>query len=276
MSKIAIDYSNTIIYKITCKDPSITDTYVGHTTNFVQRKHAHKNTCINEKSSNYNCKLYKTIRTNGGWDNWNMEIVTFFKCNDQYEARIKEQEYFILLNATLNSIEPIPKVIKYFCETCNISLQKPHLIDLHNETKKHLKKSTEDTEKTQKNIYQYVCEFCDFKCCKKCDWDRHIIRQRHSRNVNMIQNQNDTIKNAKNINEYICECGKEYKHHSGLWRHKQVCCANSQKDEKNIKICEEPSDKDLIMLLIKENSELKNMMMKVIENGTTNKVTNLQ
>jgi hypothetical protein len=30
------------------------------------------------------------------------------------------------------------------------------------------------------------------------------------------------------------------------------------------------SDKELIMLLIKENSELKNIMMKVIENGTNN------
>jgi hypothetical protein len=31
-----------------------------------------------------------------------------------------------------------------------------------------------------------------------------------------------------------------------------------------------PSDKELIMLLIKENSEFKNMMMKVLENGTHN------
>ena len=39
MPKNEIDYSNTIIYKITCLDPNITDVYVGHTTNFVQRKH---------------------------------------------------------------------------------------------------------------------------------------------------------------------------------------------------------------------------------------------
>ena len=41
MSKKDIDYSNTIIYKITCKDENVTDVYVGHTINFVQRKHAH-------------------------------------------------------------------------------------------------------------------------------------------------------------------------------------------------------------------------------------------
>ena len=109
MPKNEIDYSNTIIYKITCKDPSINDVYVGHTTNFVQRKHAHKQCCKNDKASNYKCKLYDVIRNNGGWENWNMEIINFFNCHDHYEARQKEQEYFILLNATLNSIEPMPK-----------------------------------------------------------------------------------------------------------------------------------------------------------------------
>jgi hypothetical protein len=109
MPKTEIDYSNTIIYKITCKDPNITDVYVGHTTNFVQRKHSHKQGCINNKSHNYKCKVYETIRNNSGWDNWNMEIINFFNCKDHYEARKKEQEYFVLLHATLNSIEPMPK-----------------------------------------------------------------------------------------------------------------------------------------------------------------------
>ena len=74
MPKIDIDYSNTIIYKITCNDESISDVYVGHTTNFVQRKHAHKISCTNIKSPNYKCRLYNVIRNNGGWDNWKMEI----------------------------------------------------------------------------------------------------------------------------------------------------------------------------------------------------------
>ena len=32
MPKDSIDYSNTIIYKIYCKNPEIKDIYVGHTT----------------------------------------------------------------------------------------------------------------------------------------------------------------------------------------------------------------------------------------------------
>ncbi len=62
MPKEVIDYSNTIIYKIVCNDINIKDTYVGHTTNFVQRKYAHKQGVNNSKSYNYNSKLYKFIR----------------------------------------------------------------------------------------------------------------------------------------------------------------------------------------------------------------------
>ena len=71
---------------------------------------------------------------------------------------------------------------------------------------------------------------------------------------------------------YTCEkCNKEFKNRSGLWKHKPKC--NYIESEQLHKIVEnEPTDKDLIMLLIKENAELKNMMMDVIKNGTNNTV----
>ena len=94
MPKTEIDYSNTIFYKIYCKDESINELYIGHTTNFVQRKHAHKNSCNNEKSPCYPLKVYKTIRENGGWNNWTMDIIAFHNCKDSYEARKTEQEYY--------------------------------------------------------------------------------------------------------------------------------------------------------------------------------------
>jgi hypothetical protein len=58
---------------------------------------------------------------------------------------------------------------------------------------------------------------------------------------------------------FICDCGRYYKERSGLWRHKKKC-DNNNNDEKN-----EPSDKELIMLLIKENSDLKNMVLDVCQ-----------
>jgi hypothetical protein len=136
MSKIETDYSNTIIYTIRCLDPSISELYVGHTTNFVQRKQSHKLNCINE---NNNCKLYTFIRNNGGWDNWDMKIVKFHNCVNIHEARQKEQDMYILLNATLNSVEPFPNKInkqpiflknenqsstKFECNLCNYKCNK--------------------------------------------------------------------------------------------------------------------------------------------------------
>jgi hypothetical protein len=72
-----------------------------------------------------------------------------------------------------------------------------------------------------------------------------------------------------------CEnCNKVYRDRTGLWRHKKNCNPATNSDEKNSDKPEEEehSDKDLIMLLIKENSELKNMMMEVIKNGTSNTI----
>ena len=104
MPKKDSDYSNTIIYKISCKDKTVTDLYVGHTINFVQRKISHEQNSKSDK-----CKLYQIIRTNGGWCNWTMEIIAFFNCMNHTEARMKEQEFFLSLKANLNSLEPFPK-----------------------------------------------------------------------------------------------------------------------------------------------------------------------
>ena len=50
MVKNNLDYSNTIIYKITCNDTNVSDLYVGHTTNFIERKRGHKYSCVNNVS----------------------------------------------------------------------------------------------------------------------------------------------------------------------------------------------------------------------------------
>ncbi len=48
MPKVPINYSNTVFYRIYCNDAGRPDTYIGHTTNFVQRKYLHKQGCKNE------------------------------------------------------------------------------------------------------------------------------------------------------------------------------------------------------------------------------------
>ena len=106
MPKIPIDYSKTIIYKIVCDDLSVKDCYVGHTTDMSKRKWGHKSVCNNDKNKGHNHKIYKIIRENGGWDNWNMLLVEKFPCKDKYDACKREREVYEEIDAKMNTVRP--------------------------------------------------------------------------------------------------------------------------------------------------------------------------
>lgn len=101
-----IDYVKTIIYKICCKNKTMKECYVGHTTNFKQRKIEHKYACCNENSKSYNSKVYSFIRDNGGFDNWEFVEIEKFPCNSKEEAQMRENYWYFNLKATLNTISP--------------------------------------------------------------------------------------------------------------------------------------------------------------------------
>ncbi len=112
--------------------------------------------------------------------------------------------------------------------------------------------------------YKYHCIACNYKCFKKYNWDKHILSGKHLKETQTAILESGNGKQW----QYQCEnCNKLYQNRSGLWKHKQKC--NLQQKYALTKD-NEPTDKELIMMLIKENSELKTMMMKVIENGTIN------
>lgn len=106
MPRKEIDYSKTIIYKLCCKNPEIKDIYVGHTTDFRRRKCQHKYCCSNENTTKYDYNVYKFIRDNGNWDNWDMIMIEEHSCQNKLEAERKEREYIENLNATLNQVIP--------------------------------------------------------------------------------------------------------------------------------------------------------------------------
>lgn len=86
-----IDYSKIEIYKISCKDKRVKYIYIGSTTDFTKRKYIHKkNTVV--KSDN---ELYSMINSNGGWNNWNMEIIEKYNCKCHTDVVEKEKEWYI-------------------------------------------------------------------------------------------------------------------------------------------------------------------------------------
>jgi hypothetical protein len=135
-------------------------------------------------------------------------------------------------------------------------------------------------EKNEKNE-KFSCVKCDFICRFKSDWKRHIITPKHIRQSQQEIFGNNCQQDSANFtspNILSCEkCSKKFQSISGLWKHKKKCS-----NTKDIASIEEKAksitDKDeLIMFLIKECTDYKNMlmeqqgmMMKVIENGVGN------
>ena len=116
-------------------------------------------------------------------------------------------------------------------------------------------------QKTSKmSIYKFVCDLCDYKCCKKFNFERHILSSKHKKQHKTSNFQPKMSKNEHSGN-FSCEtCGKEYQDRTGLWRHKQKCSDNIYDNKK----LNELDKDDLIKTLIEQNAKL----MSILENGT--------
>ena len=109
-----------------------------------------------------------------------------------------------------------------------------------------------DKNFTQKNSNKFYCEKCHFSSSKKSDFDRHLMTRKHK----MIINDN---KKTQKSAEFICDCGKIYKHQSGLSRHKIKCKFVNKLDEE-----ENENNKKLIQML-KESTETNNKLAEKIK-----------
>tara|TARA_E500000318_G_scaffold83037_2_gene78586 strand:- start:23 stop:643 length:621 start_codon:yes stop_codon:yes gene_type:complete len=92
-------YSQIFIYKIYCKDPTITHFYIGSTCNLYQRTALHKSKL--KQGCNY--KLYDFMRNNGGWDNWDIAVIETRNNQTHTEKLNLEKYYFNTFNPLLNS-----------------------------------------------------------------------------------------------------------------------------------------------------------------------------
>ena len=101
-----VKYGTSVIYKIFCKDESITECYVGSTTDLNRRKSQHKSSCTNKNSIDYNRPVYRYIRDNGGFDNWIFEVLENYPCRNKEQLVFRERYWFEKLSATLNSCYP--------------------------------------------------------------------------------------------------------------------------------------------------------------------------
>jgi hypothetical protein len=137
-------------------------------------------------------------------------------------------------------------------------------------------------EKSPKISFKFSCDFCHYFCNKLSEYNKHSMTLKHKKLVNaskMIANASLEISTSQN--GFTCDCGKIYKHDSSYYRHKKMCFLNKKNTNTNGNKSIELNKDEIILMLIKENTEFKsiimeqqNMMMKVIENGTHNTTNN--
>jgi glutamate synthase domain-containing protein 2 len=190
MPRTPINYSNTIIYKLVCNDLSVTDIYVGHTTNFTNRKRDHKCSCNNQNGTSYNYKVYQTIRENGGWKNWSMIQIEECCLNNSNEAKSRERYWIETLKSNLNSYIPNRSQKEYNVynrETIN-------------------KKQREYNEINRETIYEKMNNYYTGNKTK--------INQRTKKYYN--DNKEQILK--QHAQPYTCECGSNFRY-SEKFRH---------------------------------------------------------
>lgn len=205
MPKTSIDYSKTIIYKICCKDLTINDIYVGHTTDLINRRYQHKSNCCNCKNRKFNLYVYQFIRDNGGWDNWEIVVIEEYDLENIQQAKIKVLFWLEELKATLNKFIPSRTRKEYKEVNKEIFKEKAKEYHLNNKEKRneyakqHRIENKEQILEYSRRHYQeikekrketLICDTCKL-CMRKDSFNRHLKSQYHHKFINSQSSSHD-------------------------------------------------------------------------------------
>ena len=193
-----------VIYKIFCKNENIKECYIGSTNDFKARKNQHKFRC--NDNENHNALVYKFIRTNGGFENFDFVIL------EQFETIINKNDLFIIegqyiknTNATLNcKIAGRTKQEWYLDNKTKITEQKKKYREenkteiLENKKKYYEKNKLKLSEKCKIHYQENKTEILKqlqkkVECiyCKSLISKNHILRhQQSTKKCILIQNTN--------------------------------------------------------------------------------------
>ena len=123
-----------------------------------------------------------------------------------------------------------------------------------------------------KNPQIFLCNFCVYNTSSKKDYDKHILTLKHKKRTNGLQLDDTPL----TINKFICECGNEYKHRQGLWKHKKKC--DNSKYPKNPEIIEKQNEiimlTELVKDVVKQNQDLTNKLFDVCKNNSNTNISN--
>jgi len=113
----------------------------------------------------------------------------------------------------------------------------------------------------------FECKTCDYNTSKICDYKKHVNTIKHKKRLSATFSTNLSPKVAEKSpdHDFLCNmCNKTYKDKTGLWRHKKKCAKNIT--ETSLIVNEDEylnpdlTDKDIIMKLLKQNDEFKDLL----------------
>jgi hypothetical protein len=237
------------VYKLCCLDSEIKDIYVGSTKANRARKCSHKSACLNANDINHNYNVYKFIRENGGWGNWDMVIIEEYKYNTKHELHSRERYWLETLNATLNRAIPTQTITEWR-ETNKERLTEDKKVYYQEHKDKLIQKSRDwysvnkeqflEKSKTYRSINKdkiaetkkiYAEKNRDsIKIKKQKQYElnkEHIskkAKERYKKNSEAVKEKSklDYEKNKEKLLEQIeCECGS-YITRDGLMRHRKT------------------------------------------------------
>ena len=100
------------------------------------------------------------------------------------------------------------------------------------------------------------CDVCNYISSKHSDYIKHCNTVKHMKRVTT------SIQHEKSLDIYTCLCGKEYNHRASLWNHKKKCKGILQESEQSpVTSVLNPVDSSLVIELLKQNQEFKEMMI---------------
>jgi hypothetical protein len=121
----------------------------------------------------------------------------------------------------------------------------------------------------------FKCELCDYSSSKKSQYIRHLSTDKHKSRTFETNETNMKQESSKKVQ---CICGKYFKSRTTLWRHKNICNTDIINDNNDDNIEEihsgSLSDKEIISMLVSQNSELMGLIKNGINNTTTNTINN--
>ena len=132
-----------------------------------------------------------------------------------------------------------------------------------------------------------TCNTCHYICSKSSEWHRHLLTRKHMALTN--PNIECSEKSPSSVQSYECKCGKKYRHRSTLSQHKKVCSDNQSNTpaytsqssttlEQNHKSSSEDLQTNLILELVKQNQEFKQLLIEqnktIIEVAKNSQVNN--